>query len=82
MGQRVYKVLINELAIEEPWQLVNSTDFASRVVWPAALKGENMFLFSPSPAKTALGRWLLSLGLQPNTNVQTLAPAVVARTGV
>ena len=36
--------------------LMHSTDFASRILWPEALRGEPMFSFTDAPAETFLGR--------------------------
>jgi hypothetical protein len=51
--------------------LVNSTEYASRILWPAELRGEALFEFRPSAARG----WLAGLILG-NTQETRLSPGV------
>ena len=53
--------------------LNNSTDYASRVLWPPSLAGRPMFTYTDVKPKTWLGRWF---GIPKN--VQTFSAEVLA----
>lgn len=59
--------------------LANSTDFASRVLWPPSLAGEPMFQYAASPRKGMIGRLLdRAVPLNRQTYTEHVA-AVLAR---
>src|SRR5688500_1399372 len=59
--------------------LCNSTDFASRVLWPPSLAGQPMFRFEATPPKDRLGK-LFGLGEISQTYSERIA-AVLAGDG-
>lgn len=68
--------LAQHFGIPFDWQLIDSTTFRSRVMWPPALQDRPLFDYREPDPVNRVSAWLRRIGLKPNTNVQTVAEDV------